>query len=480
MANFQHIPQMSGLSGLLQGAGQGLGAGIQELTSRKLGELRERETENRLYNTLLEAGYSPQQATVGKLLGQKGLERLLETAPEGNAQQQQSLSQRMNPQQQQQSQIQNLESLLAQSQKQTPQVGAFETAKEIGTTNLQSLLGKEGQQGQELAPINANDLINQARAAGLNPSSPEKWAQKIDQINQNAELRRAYEPLLQQLKQQAQQQPQQEMQQRQALLKKKLTEAEKQNLEFKTGKEAQRQKEHAFSQTEKIREAINERARSARDRKEDIALQRDLDESGKLDKAGYVEFLERAGLDIPALLSPESQLFQKTQQAYQRDAKALYGGNVSNFEVDQLLKGIPTLSSSKKGRMLLYPALDRFQDDQIAYQDAMKKIIKENNGIPPLDLNEQISDRIEPVMKRNAVKLRYQIKKIIEYVKDDENPVITALQATAGETVGGLKKAVPGALKGAVKGGIAGSFIPGLGTTGGAILGALGGGTGII
>lgn len=231
--------------------------------------------------------------------------------------------------------------------------------------------------------------------------------------------------------------------------------------------------EKRFAATKEYRNAINNRAEAALRRKEDIEEQRALERSGKLDTPGYVEFLQRSGLDVPALLNPESQEFNKIVQNYLKDAKSLYGSQVTQYDVEQLLKAVPTLSNSRKGRERVLAALDRYADGELAYQQTVKQIMRENKGVPPLDLQEQVSERIGPKLKQIGKKFKEEIRKIQKMNIEEENSLVTAGQAILGNVVGGLGKKIPNAIKYGALGAGAGSALPGLGTGTGAGLGAL-------
>lgn len=468
--------------------GQSLAGGLNKYASKKLEQLH-------FSDALKQNNYSDAQiALLNQLAPKDRLEALQSLSPGGRGQQQQE-QQQVQQQPQSESQASGLMNRI-QGLGEKPQPLSQSEAMQAFNDNKLNQMGMGGQQQQGAGPsVDVQTLLNEAAKQGmtLTDEQKQKLARKVQEIYSDQGKRKALEEdVMKYVNQQQARQGNTQQQGQSALqeplqsgspFKKPLSAADRiaqQRLGVSERKELQREKEHAFSATANLRKEIGDKAKAARDRLEDIKLQRQLDDSGKLDSAGYVEFLKRADLDIPALLNPESQLYNKIAQGYQRDAKTLYGGQVTNNEIDQLMRAVPTLSSSRKGRQLLYPVLERFQDDQIAYENAEKAIIKENRGVPPLDLQEQISDRIAPMMKKNAEKVRAEIQRIVKYVEDDENPLTTALQATAGELVGGLKKAVPGAAKGALKGAVAGSFIPGLGTTGGAILGGLGGASGLI
>src|SRR5690606_23151303 len=112
--------------------------------------------------------------------------------------------------------------------------------------------------------------------------------------------------------------------------------------------------------TAPYRTKVLEEKSAAQNVLDDLERMKEL-ESGdaQLDTPGYVEFLERSGLNIPALMNPESEEFQKLRQTQLRDAKQYFGGRVSNFEMDQFLKSIPSLNQSPEGRKRVIANMER-------------------------------------------------------------------------------------------------------------------------
>jgi hypothetical protein len=218
----------------------------------------------------------------------------------------------------------------------------------------------------------------------------------------------------------------------------------------------------AFKETKEERQKILEEGRSAKETLRDLDRMEELNKEGKLDTPGYTEFLKRSGLDIPALMNPESQEFQKIAQNFLRDAKTYFGGKVSNFEVEQFLKTIPSLSQSPEGRQRVIAGLKNIANAKKAYADTYLEIFNESKGVPPLDVNEQIYERVDKRLDKLSEKFRQDLSK---EVPKGQHKLITALQAGAGSAA---KIAAP-----AIAGAALGSIIPGVGTAAGGAAGGL-------
>ena len=201
----------------------------------------------------------------------------------------------------------------------------------------------------------------------------------------------------------------------------------------------------AFKDTKEFRKEVFEKARSAKQNLFDLNRMDELNQSGKLDDAGYVEFLKNSGLDFPALLNPESEEFQKIAQTFMRDIKQYVGARVSNLELEQFMKTIPTLSQSPEGRNRVIANMKRFNRINVLYNNALKDTIKENNGIPPYDLMEQVLDRVDPKIDALTDQFKKDLTRDVPKAKRDR--VTQGLMAVAGGIVG-----APGKILGKIGG----------------------------
>src|SRR5579859_5047227 len=282
------------------GLGQGLGSTLQSLANMKLNQLVQRQQQ--------------QQASQAfqKLPGVTSeiADFLAALSPE----------ERKYP-------LQNLGSLMQLGQALGPQAAQHiqpQQTNQPGIQNLSQLLSNPGQQGlNQVSPLIAQALgktpiqpAAQPVDTGLPKAAPaSNKANLVEDIFTSPEEKR----------------------------KRRQEEREERKL-------AQKEKAERFKITATERKEIADRAKSARQQLHDLDRMEELEKTGKLDTPGYVEFLKRSGLDIPALMNPESEEFQKLAAGFLRDAKSVFGARVSNYEIEQFLKTIPSLSQSPEGR----------------------------------------------------------------------------------------------------------------------------------
>jgi hypothetical protein len=155
----------------------------------------------------------------------------------------------------------------------------------------------------------------------------------------------------------------------------------------------------SWKQTEKTRTKGREAAEEAEKSEGIVNRMEDLEKSGKLSSGLIPGLLEKAGLD--ALLNPEDQVFIKLRTAFMSGAKKAIGGRVTNFELDNFMKSVPSLMQSPEGRrMIIENMRSAFELDK-QYYNTQREIIKEHQGKAlPYDFDEQVFERMKPHYKK--------------------------------------------------------------------------------
>jgi|GEM_PF-2768015 hypothetical protein len=189
--------------------------------------------------------------------------------------------------------------------------------------------------------------------------------------------------------------------------------AEESKVEQRREEAQQKQMERAYTATKDIRKQIVDDKRTAEKDINSITHQEELEKSGNLISPGYYSALKKVGLDIPALLgSPESEAYIKSTQQFLGNARQVYGGRVTNFELEQFMKSIATLENTPKGRKIILEQMKNLAQAKIARYNAMEKILADNKGVPPFDLNEQIERVAGKKLDKLSKKFTRSIDKI--------------------------------------------------------------------
>lgn len=170
--------------------------------------------------------------------------------------------------------------------------------------------------------------------------------------------------------------------------------------ELENRKEMQKQ---GITETKDIRKELTQKARTAKENNQRLGALEKLNEKD-LGSPTYVKLLEKAGFNIGGLLSPDQEVYQKAVNDFTASAKNTYGGRVTNFELERFMARLPTLQNSKEGRTRIIQ-MQKLQNDADILRDKTKQdIIKENKGFPPLNLEDEIEERISPELDKMADK----------------------------------------------------------------------------
>lgn len=393
----QILPKQPSIGELLgTGLGSGISSGLQHLAQMKMNELQERTKQQKTYNALLGANYSPD---IAKAISAMPSEKM-----------------------------------------------QIEALKNVGSNALANQTRAQyGLPTQETAQQPQNDFMS--RFLALDGQKQEQVLESVKQMSpeQRQQLSLQLFPIAQQ-EQPVQQAPIQPSQQQTGLFSRAQTPQEIANLakyEQREKKLSQQDKALAFKETKIARKDILDSAKADKENMMRIERMDLLNKEGKLNNPFFYSFLKSVGLDIPALLTPESQEFQKLTIDFLKNAKKMFGARITNFEAETFLKSIPSLTQTSEGRSRVIRNLKLLYQGSDMRKKAMQEIIKQNNGIPPFDLSEQIEEKIAPQIDVLANQFR---EGLLEKKKDnseegiqnsiEERNIPTSNNESSGEMIG--------------------------------------------
>lgn len=120
---------------------------------------------------------------------------------------------------------------------------------------------------------------------------------------------------------------------------------------------------------------------------------------------------------IPFLASPEAQRYVKTINEFSKAAKDTYGARVTNFDLTQFMKRLPTLANSEEGRNQILQQMDIITKINMAQEKALQDVIEDHGGIRNIDF-----DKAEELARKKSNKeiasLRGQFKDIDKKVNN--------------------------------------------------------------
>jgi hypothetical protein len=100
--------------------------------------------------------------------------------------------------------------------------------------------------------------------------------------------------------------------------------------------------------------------------------------------------------------SPDTEEFEKLSANFISGVKNVFGGRISNFELQKYLESVPQLTNTDTGKKAIIRNIQLVNKAAHVRADAMKKVIKENDGIRPIDLALRVEEIAEPELDRLA------------------------------------------------------------------------------
>ncbi len=116
----------------------------------------------------------------------------------------------------------------------------------------------------------------------------------------------------------------------------------------------------------------------------------ELNQSGKLpENLGRLNVNLKSGeLIVPALASPEAQLYVKTINDFTTQAKDSYGSRVTNFDLQQFMKRLPTLANTSEGRDKINEQMKMINELNTLNEESVRDVIDEYGGIRNIDYDQ--------------------------------------------------------------------------------------------
>jgi hypothetical protein len=152
------------------------------------------------------------------------------------------------------------------------------------------------------------------------------------------------------------------------------------------------------------------RLQAAQNEQDDLAILEDL--SPRISGLQRLNVNPRTGdLLLPAAASDDAQRYVKTINNFTRNAKETYGSRITNFDLQQFLKRLPTLANSEEGRRQIIEQMKIINGINIAHDTALQEVIGEHGGIRNIDYDRARANA-EARTKDQIKSLRSQFKDI--------------------------------------------------------------------
>jgi len=112
-----------------------------------------------------------------------------------------------------------------------------------------------------------------------------------------------------------------------------------------------------------------------------------------------------------------SQEFAKIVQEFQRGMKQVYGGRITNSELTEFMKSVPTLMNDKAGRERIYKNMEYMYRGMELPLELKQGIIQKNGGRVPADVDAQVEMKMGKKLDQYAEKFNWGSPKKEDYIR---------------------------------------------------------------
>lgn len=349
--------------------GQGLGTGLQQLAQNKLEQLQQKQQAGRTSTGLQALGFTPQEAQNISLLPpniQSDIVKNYLQAAESSG----------------------IDQALAQIRgEEAPGISGTEALTQAptpGISGAQSVSPASLGMPEGIAPQLQTQLGSQA-AQALTPSVSQLPSNIADDVKDQRLQRMLQSPRLS---------PEQKIKLEQ-LRQKRVSQKEKESL---------MQQKEINKETFPFYKEVLKKYRGAVKNNMRLDRMEELINSGKLSSPLFSSALKSIskgvfgfGIDLGFLQSASSQEFDKLTKDFLESLKDVFGGGrITNIEIENYLKTLPNVLQSDEAKRRVLYNLRSFNQAEVLRKNAMDKIIKENNGRRPADLESRVEELIGP------------------------------------------------------------------------------------
>lgn len=98
----------------------------------------------------------------------------------------------------------------------------------------------------------------------------------------------------------------------------------------------------------------------------------------------------------------DQEEFEKLSADFIRDAKGIFGGRITDADLNAFFQTVPTLNQTQQGRLKIIKNMKAFNDAAVAESEALEEVIKENGGERPANLPFLVQKRAQQKIDKAA------------------------------------------------------------------------------
>ena len=182
----------------------------------------------------------------------------------------------------------------------------------------------------------------------------------------------------------------------------------------KTKKETAKstKKLNSFKAIEKMTTKIYDEGDAAKQNIIRLDQMENLVKSNQLDNPMYVQTLKSLGFDWPALLNTESNEFKALKTTFIKNAKAIFGARVTNFDLKTFMNMLPSLTQPGESNLKIIKALKTFYEIDVKKSNLLNEIVEKHDyDINPLQLRKKLDTEMKPILNKAADIFKQTISK---------------------------------------------------------------------
>ena len=126
---------------------------------------------------------------------------------------------------------------------------------------------------------------------------------------------------------------------------------------------------------------------------------------------------------IPGLASTEAQQFVKTVNDFTIQAKDSYGARVTNFDLNQFMKRLPTLANSAEGRARILEQMRIINDLNKMYESSLHDVFEQHGGIRNIDYDKASAIAYKKFLKESQP-LKSELKQLSSAQNNDYKHIV--------------------------------------------------------
>ncbi len=193
-------------------------------------------------------------------------------------------------------------------------------------------------------------------------------------------------------------------------------------------KEEKAERQFAFQQTKKFIDGVNDSYKSTLDTERSLYKMDNLIDKG-LSTPALVKTIKFLGLPLSILRNPNNEEYEKESEKLVSGVNEAFRGRILLSEIENFKNRIPTLMNSDEGKKRIISGMKEVLKANKLQYDVTQRILAENGGVPPLDLEQRVDAEVIPQLEEMAQKFR----DIMEN-PESSNKKVTVRNPTTGQS----------------------------------------------